>query len=268
MLVEIYDTEGTGLGEDARIIQHAVAIYDTSIMRVIDSRSILCWEEGFNVAETKQWHGWEADTLRSYGSFPVLALRELDTLYRRYKPEAVIAHNADYDRRMLRQELARTVRLDPSDFGMIDLPWLCTVDHMEYPRCPSKNLLTLTAFHGFLNPLAHDALFDCFSLSKIISSRPTFVQELAENAAETYSLVFANIPLKFSAENNAMVKSKGFKFQEIDGHFYEKSWIKIIKRKEFNAFQKECAPLFQVSIIKDIVPENCYVELARRFHES
>lgn len=266
LIAFIYDTETTGVTDSDRVVQHAVAVYDLQLNRVIDSRTWLVWESDFIVADSKKWHGWDASTLKLYGTFPMLALSDLDTLYRKYSPVCVIAHNAEFDYGMLAREARRTVRWQEHSFDMLKLPWLCTVKDAEYPGCPSKNLLTLTAFHGFLNPLAHDAIFDCFSLSKILSMNPGMVLRMAQSAAEIYSIVFANIPPKFDEAMNKKVKSVDFKWQELEHkYFYEKSWIRKIKKSEYPEFKDKCEKElgFTVNIITDIIPGPQFAELAK-----
>ena len=261
MIALIFDTETTGLDPDVdRIVQYGALAYDTVEARVIDSRTWLAWDKSFPlVAEGIKVHGWNLATLMKYAMHPGNALREFRQWVNNVNPNLIVAHNGIFfDRNMLLAEMRRYQNADPVS-RLLELPWLDTIHHASYPGCPSKSLLTLAAFHGFLNPFPHNALSDCLTLAKLLDLNPKLVHQMAETAAEDSCLIFANIPPKFNAAQNKIVKAKKFVFQEFQGHFYEKSWIRIIPAKDYATFAASCD--FQVNIIKDLPAADAYVSL-------
>lgn len=273
MIVFIYDTETTGLDPAVdRIVQHGLLVFDLEFGKVIDIISLLTWEKDFPVvAASGKVHGWTLPALIKYATHPGNAVNKITDAYYRYRPVAVVAHNGiKYDRNMWRAERVRCAA--PEWHATIDeecvflkLPWLDTQHHAEYEGCPNKALLTIAAHHEFLNPFPHDAVSDCFTVVSILKRNPTLLLAMAKRAAATKSIIFANIPQGFNPANNEMVKAKGFKWQEVDGHRYDKSWIRIIERDKFAEFSSTCD--FQVNLIKDIPAPDHYVALYREMSE-
>lgn len=267
MIAFIYDSETTGLNPEVdRIIQHGILVYDLDLDKIIDARTWLCWTREFpNVAESGKTHGFTLAGLIRHAVHPLRAINDIEGLYYKYKPVCFIAHNGcKFDKNILRAERARGCS-EPhqvDEVPMMMLPWLDTLAHATYPGCPNKALITIAAFHGYINPFAHEALADCYTLAHIIARKPTLILEMAKVAASTMSVIFANIPPGVNKANNDMVKSKGFRFQDWDDHHYEKSWIKVIRREDYPTFSEEClATGFQTNIIKDIPPPDANVEL-------
>lgn len=275
MIVFIYDTETTGLDPDNdRIVQHGLLVYDLVYDKVIDVLTILTWEKDFPVvASSGKVHGWTLPCLIRHATHPGNAIQKLREAYYRYNPVAVIGHNATkYDRSMyraerLRLELAehKSAAEDADEF--LCLPWLDTQHHAEYDGCPNKALLTIAAHHEFLNPFPHDAVSDCFTLVSIFKRNPTLILTMAKRAAATMSVIFANIPQGINVALNAQLKLRKFSWQECDGEFYQKSWIRKIERERFDDFVKDFNFEYPINIIKDIPAPDKYVALYRDLSE-
>jgi DNA polymerase-3 subunit epsilon len=78
------------------------------------------------------------------------------------RASVVIAHNAAFDRSFLerRPELAG-----------LDLHWACSIKHINWHRhgFRTRALNYLAADHGFVNPFAHRALFDCATTFRLVT---------------------------------------------------------------------------------------------------
>lgn len=76
--------------------------------------------------------------------------------------EIAVAHNAAFDRGFLmkRQELTP-----------LDVHWACSMRHIAWDKkkMQTRALNYLAADHGFVNPFAHRALFDCATTFRLIS---------------------------------------------------------------------------------------------------
>lgn len=270
MIAMIFDTETTGVDvNNDRIVQYGALIYDTVARKVLDVRSWMAWEKNYpSVAESGKIHGFTLGDLLKYGRHPLAVLTEMKQFSLQYQVELVIAHNGlKFDKPILQAEYDRQgISSIPGMFGLVRLPWLDTVAHAEYPGSPGKNMLTLCAHHGFINPFPHDAVGDCYALAKIIANpERDLVLEMAQRAAATHSLIFANLPRLPKQEFEvvlAQVKEKKFSFENLEGHHYEKSWIKIIPLDEFASFAASCP--FQVNLIKDLPPGDGYTSLVNQ----
>lgn len=69
----------------------------------------------------------------------------------------VMAHNAQFDKGFSKKLLKD------------EKGWLCSREDIEYDdfKHKAKNLATLAATHGFLNPFAHRAVFDVLTMFKV-----------------------------------------------------------------------------------------------------
>lgn len=264
----IYDTETTGLDPAKdRIVQHGALIYNLRAKKVVDTRSWLAFDKSFpSVADGEKVHGWNLSTLMQFGHTPEWCMMKLREFATNYGVELVIAHNGiNFDRNMYSAEEARCAMAMPLQMHLDALPWLDTLAHVTFPRCPGKSLLTINAFHGFINPFPHDAISDCLSIVKILDLNPTLVLEMVRTAAADNLLVVANIPPDFNEARNAKLKTYGFTWKEHKGHFVDKSWIKVLPKKEFDEFRAGCE--FQVNVLKDIPAADCYRNLKARLDE-
>jgi DNA polymerase-3 subunit epsilon len=73
----------------------------------------------------------------------------------------VIAHNAEFDRSFMQKR---------SEYAGLDLHWACSLKHIDWEQkgFRTRALNYLAADHGFVNPFAHRALFDCATTFRIM----------------------------------------------------------------------------------------------------
>lgn len=97
------------------------------------------------------------------------------------KASMAIAHNAAFDRSFLlrREELAP-----------LAIHWACSMRHINWQEHGFRNrsLNYLAADHGFVNPFAHRAVFDCAATFRLISP---YLNELIHNSYQKEFAVFA-----------------------------------------------------------------------------
>ncbi len=111
----------------------------------------------------------------------------------------VIAHNAEFDRSFLttRPELSSTVK-----------HWACSVRHIDWraKHFGSSKLQYLAADHGFANPFAHRALFDCATTFRLVSPH---LPELIESSYEPeYDIAAVGSPF----ETKDILKQNGYRW--------------------------------------------------------
>lgn len=115
------------------------------------------------------------------------------------RASVIIAHNAEFDRSFL---MRRPELMD------LNKHWACSVKHIDWTAhgFGSKKLNYLAADHGFVNPFAHRALFDCATTFRIVAPH---MSELIANSFEPEIRVVAwNSPF----ESKDSLRSRGYRW--------------------------------------------------------
>ncbi len=97
------------------------------------------------------------------------------------RAKVVVAHNADFDRSFIERV---------PELSQLDLHWACSMRHIDW-RSKHFNALALNylaADHGFVNPFAHRAVFDCATTFRLIADH---IPELINRSHEREYLVQA-----------------------------------------------------------------------------
>jgi DNA polymerase-3 subunit epsilon len=115
------------------------------------------------------------------------------------RASVVIAHNAEFDRGFLRA--TPTLKDKPKH-------WACSIRHIDWraKNFSSMKLQYLAADHGFTNPFAHRALFDCATTFRLVEPH---VKELVEASYEAEFEVFA---VGSPFETKDILKSSGYRW--------------------------------------------------------
>lgn len=239
MLVCGLDLEATDLDTDkARVIEVGAVLYDTDKNLPVQMISELIIEDlleqsipteveditKISYPMLKDFHADMATTIKN-----VLKLTN--------KAQAIVAHNGhNYDQPLITNFLKR------HNFEPIrhDIPWIDTLIDLDFPSdCPGRNLLTLSAYHGFVNPFPHRAFSDVLSMLKILSSYN--VENILEIAKTPIVKVFA----KVSFHQKDLAKDAGFKWNP-----EKKVWFKDMREANLTRYLPNgCEPWpFEVKI--------------------
>jgi DNA polymerase-3 subunit epsilon len=91
-----------------------------------------------------------------------------------------VAHNASFDKQFLKRT--------PFFEGVESPRWACTIKHIDWAAkgFKSTSLVYLGADHGFVNPFAHRALFDCASTFRIM--QPHFQELLKTHTQKMFTV--------------------------------------------------------------------------------
>lgn len=111
----------------------------------------------------------------------------------------VIAHNAEFDRSFL--------NMRPELHGL-NKHWACSVKHIDWhgQGFGSRKLNYLAADHGFVNPFAHRALFDCATTFRLVAPH---LKELVANSFDPEIRFIAwNSPF----ESKDTLKARGYRW--------------------------------------------------------
>ena len=133
------------------------------------------------------------------------------------KADYFMAHNAPFDKKFYIEECIRQ-NIPPSEKG-----WIDTCADVPYPkRFKAKNLVTLAAEHGFVNPFPHRAATDVLTMLKV-AAHYDFDEILRYFNSPTITL---RAMVTFHEKDKA--KQAGYRW---DGD--NKWWLKNIKTFQF-----------------------------------
>jgi len=238
MIVMGIDTETTGLDiQKDTIIECAYCIWDTSEnMPCLMRNDLLHSElENFEISQdVTNVTNLKIEHLKKWGVTHDRFFHELSINTINYKPEFIVAHNGHFfDKPMLFNNIDKFINPPSNTINMIkNIPWIDTLHDLPFEegREPKyKNLTYLAAYHEFINPFPHRALFDVMSTLKIFSKYP--LDKILEKRAdrikklrEPRKLITAT--LDFWRKDEA--KLRDFKWQIWDDITREKKWIKIV----------------------------------------
>jgi DNA polymerase III subunit epsilon len=111
----------------------------------------------------------------------------------------VVAHNAKFDRSFLEKV---------EELKDIKVHWACSHKHIDWHAkgFSSQRLNYLAADHGFVNPFAHRALFDCATTYRLLAPH---ISELIATSCEKEFEILAH---KASFASKDILKSRGYRW--------------------------------------------------------
>lgn len=114
-----------------------------------------------------------------------------------------IAHNAAFDRAFL---------INHPEFAGIDCHWACSQLHIDWAAKGYKTraLNYLAADHGFVNPFAHRALFDCATTFRLVTDH------LAELSEKSYQKIFSVQAFGAPFDLKDVLKKRGYRWNPGD----------------------------------------------------
>ena len=218
----VLDTETTGLldDENAEVIEAAVALFN------VETRSVLAAFGGLvpfvvDVPEAAAVvHGVTTDRLRAAADSVEDEARNLwnplavsRTFFENYKPIAVLAHNAEFDRGMVARH----------DAWWDTVPWVCSQRDIEYPRAGnySRKLQHLAVDYGLVAIQTHRALDDVLMLCNLLAEVEDLESQV-HRALKPRALFVSLAP--FSQKD--VVKEHGFRWNAEEAP--NKTWSKVL----------------------------------------
>lgn len=126
------------------------------------------------------------------------------------KAEIIVAHNARFDRSFL----SRMPELDAASRH-----WACSQRHIDWRGhgFSSQALNYLACDHGFINPFAHRALFDCATTFRLIQP---YLAELIDTSFKKFVRIDA---IGAPYESKDVLRQTGYRWDAANRH-----WSKIV----------------------------------------
>lgn len=174
MLVLGLDLETTTFDQDIlRITEVGAVLYDTDLKCPIEVQADLVYEKDIPLPMDEYVVGLTGitdDMILEYGKAPEDVLKTFSKLYDR--ADYVVAHNGnDFDRPAMKKFIGRYIgNRELAGYKFEPKHWIDTMTDIPYSEyINTRKLQDLTGRHGFLNPFPHRAIFDVFSMLRIMS---------------------------------------------------------------------------------------------------
>lgn len=129
------------------------------------------------------------------------------------RAEIVIAHNATFDRGFI------DACVELADLKELKLHWACSMRHVDWRGhgFGTQSLNYLAADHGFVNPFAHRALFDCATTFRLVAPY------LSELIARSYEREYAVKAYASPFESKDVLRGRGYRWDP-----EERVWGKVV----------------------------------------
>jgi len=197
------ETSGLDPAKDCPV-EAAWAVYSLEHRAMIRAVSVL--------VDARTYRGDSADQIRDLSSLHKVtpAMWEAGTDWARVEAaikstlpqvDAIVAHNASFDRRWFRDEAIQAK------------PWICTLHGVTWPEAgKAKRLGDIALEHGVAMVEAHRALPDVLTLARLLHAVARLghdVPTMLSRGLRPTSL-YAVAETDFNAERNALAKEHGF----------------------------------------------------------
>lgn len=209
------DLETTDLDiENCEITELGAVLWDTEAKMPLEIINHLCYTERKISDEAREINGIDDKILISHGK-PIDEEVIHDFVDLAEKSQAIVAHNATLFDRPILERIYERVMEQPLGSYL----WIDTRTDIPFPKkIRSRNLTTLAAEHGFLNPFPHRAVTDVLTMLKIMSHYP--IGEIIERAKSPTIKIKAVV----SYDDRQRAKDYGF-YWDPD----KKIWHKALK---------------------------------------
>lgn len=193
--VLILDTETTGVDPKTdRAIEVAAVQYSLEHACVMESyASLICAEE--NPAEAINHIPGKALPFAMDDGDVWRRVRDMAS-----RCDAIVAHNAAFDRRFVPESLRDCV------------PWICTLSGFDWPRAgDDRKLISIALAHGLGVVDPHRALADCYLIARLLTrcaELGTDIGAMLERGLRPQATFQALV----SFENKDLAKAKGFQW--------------------------------------------------------
>lgn len=218
-LLLILDTETSGLEETDALLEWAAALYHVGERSILWSHSAIVPSVDTNpIPEINGISNLLLAAARTHWSCRE-SLLPLVTIAGESGVEltAILAHNAEFDRRFLESAMF------PLHRAGVPIPWLDTQSDIVYPHARgSQHLSHLCADHGLVAVQQHRALSDVMMLCALLS----LVDDLEEQVA-TALLPSALFEALVSFDDRELAKNAGFGWSMPPGERKKMWWRKL-----------------------------------------
>lgn len=238
MTICALDVETTGLdSKKDRVTELGVVFFNTEDWASVNTYQSLLWDKSYPplTAEITKITGITQDMLTSEGRSPESVWSIFKDMFSTYKVDAVVAHNADFDKSFVAEELKR------HELAPIAVPWVCSMKDIKHTVGTCRKLSHLALDYGLaVDPkVLHRAKDDVELMIRMLKEAVSDFPTLLKRSLLKNLVVRAVVPSPFGAGSDGGVgkdkaKACGFSW---DGA--RKIWVKTIKEDELEQTERE-----------------------------
>lgn len=257
MSILLIDFETTGLDTNkARIIEVGAMVVDDTFARSfplgggfdVKTLTTLVYDEDCIVTpEITSITGITEEDVKTKGVSPAQMFKMLGNLIDE-NVKYIIAYNRSFDEKIFKAEVERhTMTLDPKINWLYTTPWLCAMTDIEenYKFKSWKQMHVALEYGITVNPKElHRAINDVELMRKILMESGTNVEEMYkfQTSPWIYIRALCRPPWEDKGASTTIAKNLGYTWEQAkgdaDGRRFEKSWVKKIKEKNWEAEEK------------------------------
>lgn len=259
MRVLLMDTETTGLDfANDRVIEMAVQITNENFTNVEEAGGWFLWDASYPpiTEQITEITGITLDDLLAGICTPEAAFKWLDVITKKYKPEMVVAYNAEFDEAMFKAEVVRGhFAIMEGIHHLMGIPWACAMKDLEMnyqEKCWKLSHLALE--RGItVNPSElHRAGDDVELMRKMLVASKQDARGLLafRNLPWVYLKAKTRAPWEDGGKSNKLAKERGYNWETPKGDTkkFDKSWVKRVKEHLVETEIKESP--FLVTVLK------------------
>lgn len=220
--------------EKTIVTEIGAVLWDTELGCPVAMESMFVNEgEGVHL-EAAEYTGISTDMIEEFGVSPDTASKVIYNLVQ--KADRICGHNGNKFDKPVLDGMFKRYMFGPMPGVWSSKNWIDTQTDIDYPSTMrSRNLIYLSACHGFVNPFQHRAVTDSLSMLRILGCYD--ISKVIENADSPKVRVLANV----SFEQKHKAKDAGF-YWDSD----RKVWFRKMRKNQVEQFLKTIKFPFKV----------------------
>lgn len=206
------------------VTEIGAVLWDTNLNCPVMVESLFVNEDREVHPEAEKYTGISSKMIQAFGFSPRLSAAKIFDIALR--ADRICAHNGnEFDKPVLDGFFKR------HDFGEMpgawtEKNWIDTQSDIDFPdSMRSRNLIYLSACHGFVNPFQHRAITDTLSMLRVLSNYD--IDQVVANSDSPKVKVLASV----SFEQRHKAKDAGF-YWDSDN----KTWFRQMRQNQVEAF--------------------------------
>lgn len=258
MRVAIIDFETTSADKKtARPWEWAVTITD-ECFKIFDTQYGRMWSEDYEDISPEAMRICKLKESRLFG-VPTArhGIERIDKIL--HTCDFVGAYNAAFDRAIYEAEATR------QGVALYEHKWFCALQDVQYEdfyRC--RQLSHLCFDHGIPAFSAHDAASDTRAVAELLAHRGETIEKILAYRDDPWVYMKALLPKPWgpgeaaAKELQAVAKKDGYSWQTAkgtDAPVFEKSWVKRVKRMDFEAEKAKKLPFKREELYEIVAAE-------------
>jgi len=245
MLICGLDVETTGLDFDKDYITEiGVVLYDVADEGWVLKKTIspLLYDNSYPLLspEIQKLTGINDLLLKDKGIDPCAAFKQAASLL--CVADYIIAHNEEFDRKMLKSNLER---YGIDDFTQ-DKKWLCSIKDVEYPdsvSCRKLSHIAVDLCIDFKPSELHRAFDDVILMGRVLDKLKLTPESIYQYQQEPWVYLEAQTekPWLDGGKSKDAAKLAGYSWQKVmgDDKTFDKRWVKKIKESKLEEYKEK-----------------------------